>query len=370
MSGGGVVVITEIVNKFATLGHNVTVLTPDVEWTGSRFEPLIDNKVEVIKVETPSRTNLKIAARRCKRNLVKMAMKVGMMKNYDFIFTIFHPFHLAPRAAVEASKKLRIPVLIKIDDAIYEKSTGLKSIQRKIERWYNSRTLQNAQKIMVANEQTKNQIHTYYNVSSDKISIIPNGVNLSNYYKNKIESKNVIFSGVMYSHRGLDILLEATPKIIEEVPDAKMIILGSGPELDKLKKFVMEKNISSSVQFTGWIDRKEIPRYLADACIGIGPLKSTDVTKGALPIKVLEYMASSLPIIAAYDTLSSDVLVNEKNGFFVKNSGELSEKIIFLLKNSNIREQMGKSSKEMVLKFDWKHIVNQILTEYYSIKQI
>ena len=79
----------------------------------------------------PSKSNLKIAARRCYENMKKKGIELGKQNNYDFILSIFHPFHLVPKAAVACGKELQKPVLIKIDDAIYEKAKGIKKIQRR-----------------------------------------------------------------------------------------------------------------------------------------------------------------------------------------------------------------------------------------------
>jgi len=366
ISGGGVVIIVEIANTLAKLGHDVTVITPDLEWNGEKYQPKINPDVNVVKVQTPSKSNLKVAARRCQTNMKNVSIKIGKKKEFDFVLTIFHPFHLVPRAAVECSKELGIPVIIKIDDAIYEKATGLKSIQRKIEKMYNSKTLQRASKILVSNEGTKTIVSQYYKVPIEKISIIPNGTDLSKFSSTR-SLKQVIFSGVMYYHRGIDILLEAGKNIIENIPDVKFVFLGSGPELPKLKEIVRKNGISKNVFFEGWVDREKIPTYLSESAIGIGPLRATDVTKNALPIKVLEYMASSLPIIAWEDTLPEDILKNDFNGFSVKNKQDLIEKITLLLENEEKREKMGENSKNMVKKFDWENVVNKILDEYQNM---
>ena len=96
-------------------------------------------------------------------------------------------------------------------------------------------------------------------------------------------------------------------------------------------------------------------------------MRLTDVTKNALPIKVLEYMASSLPVIAMTNTLPNDVLENEKNGYFIENEDELASKIIFLLENNKTRIKMGQESKDMVAKFDWSHIASAIIQEYEDV---
>ena len=367
ISGGGVVVIVELANKFAELGHDVTILTPNLEWNGKKYEPELNKKIIIHKIETPSKSNLKIAARRCYDNVKKKGIDLGKQNNYDFILTIFHPFHLVPKAAVECGEKLGKPVLVKIDDAVYEKAKGLKKIQRKIEKMYNSKTLQNADKVLVMNNFTKELVSSYYNVSNQKISIVSNGTNLENFYNSKNKNKRIIFSGAMYHHRGLDILLNCAAKVIDQINDVEFLLLGDGPEMTKLQEFVRKNNLSKNIIFEGWINREEIPEFLANSSIGIGPLRITDVTKGALPIKILEYMASSLPILAMKETLPEDILKDGINGYAIQDSTELAEKIIHILKNDELRNQMGKNSNEMVQKFDWKNVAESIIDEYHLI---
>ena len=362
ISGGGVVVITDIVNKLAELGNDITVITPNLDWNGEQYNPKINSKIQVIRTETPSKSRIKVAARRCNANMKKRAIELGKYQKFDFIFTIFHPFHLVPKAAVEAAKELQITSIVKVDDAIYEKTTGIKSIQRRVEKMINSKTLRTASKVLVSNNDTAKVIINEYGVIPEKISIVPNGVELSLFNSSKQKNpKKVVFAGAMYYHRGLDVLLEAIPKIIRKIPDAKFILLGSGNELEKLKEIVLEKNLENSVEFKGWIEREKIPENISDASIGIGPLRLTDVTSRALPIKVLEYMAVSLPIIAQKGTLPDDVLVNEKNGYFVDGAEDLAEKISSLLNEPDKINQMGNQSRLMVQNFSWDHIIKNVL---------
>ena len=362
ISGGGVIVAVDIVNSLAKIGHKVTVITPNLQWDGPKYEPKIDSKIDVIHVNVPSKNNLKVAARRCKTPLIEKGIEIGRDKKFDFVFTIFHPFHLVPKAAVETAKELKIPSIVKVDDAIYQKSSGIKSIQRKIEKMINGKTLRNSDNVLVANNETKIIVKNEYGVNSKNLFIIPNGVNLSLFKKTtKFDQKKIVFTGAMYYHRGLDILLEAVPKIVKQFSDVKFVLIGSGPELESLKQKVQEKNIEKNIEFTGWMDREDIPKNIGDAILGIGPLRLTDVTKGALPIKVLEYMASSLPIIAKKGTLPREILIDNENGFFIENSDELAEKIMILLDDEKMINSMGQKSFEMVQQFSWNDVVKNIV---------
>ena len=284
------------------------------------------------------------------------------------MLTIFHPFHLVPNAAITCAKKLQIPVLVKIDDAIYDKSSGIKSLQRRIEKMVSTRALKNATKILVVNKNTKKIMHTFYNVPFEKIEIIPNGVDLKFFRSTTKISKKIVFSGVMYHHRGLDVLLESLPQVIQKFSDVRIVLLGDGPEMERLQSMVKEKHLESNVEFRGWINRNELPQQISDASIAIGPLKRTTVTENALPIKVLEYMASSLPILAISGTLPDDVLIHGKNGYFVNDSKELEVKICELLENSEKIDSMGNESLKMVQKFSWEKVVSDIIQSYEDIK--
>ena len=362
ISGGGVVVITEIINKFVELGNDVTVITPDIEWNGEVYNPEINSKIKVIRTNTPSKSNIKVAARRCQSEIKDVAIALGRKEKFDFIFTIFHPFHLVPKAAVEAAKELNIPSIVKIDDAIFQKSSGIKSIQRKIEKMVNGKILRSANYVLVANEETKKIVEKEYHVKTENMFIIPNGVDLSLFKKSEYRNQmKIIFTGAMYYHRGLDILLDSIPKIIMKFPDVKFVLIGNGAEMENLKQIVEEQKIENNIEFKGWIDRKNIPKNIQDAILGIGPLRLTEVTKGALPIKVLEYMASSLPIIAKKGTLSREILKDKENGFLIENSEELSEKIILLLKDEKMVNSMGQKSFEIVQQYSWNNVVKNIL---------
>ena len=276
---------------------------------------------------------------------------------------------MAPNAAVSIGEKLGIPVIVKIDDAVYEKSTGLKSIQRKVEKILSAKTLNKSSKILVANNETKEIVNEFYDVSPEKIEIMPNGIDTKIFHTSVIKkSKMILFSGVMYNHRGIDVLLNAAPTVIKKIPEVKFVLLGDGPELDNLKKIAENLKIEKNIEFKGWIKRDEVMNYLADASIAIGPLRSTTVTKNALPIKVLEYMASSLPILSQKDTLANDVLVDDENGYSVTDPEDLATKIIHILENNEKRIKMGIKSYEMSLKFDWKNVTKKILTEYDDVK--
>ena len=133
--------------------------------------------------------------------------------------------------------------MIKIDDAFYEKSSGLKSIQRKIEKFFNSKTLRTANKIFVANQNTKNEVKKFYNLSEKKIFIMPNGIETEKFFSTKSNKKIIIFSGVMYYHRGLDILFDALPDVINQISQCGINIIRRWSRNEKITRYCKKKKI-------------------------------------------------------------------------------------------------------------------------------
>lgn len=366
MSGGGPVVSSDIVNSMAGMGHEVTVLIPDVSWNGKRYEPPMHENLKIIRVQTPSKENLKIAARRCEGPLKKRAEEICRKTRFDLIFTIFHPFHLVPNAAVSCAKKFGIPIVIKIDDAVYEKAHGLKSIQRRIEKRFNKKALDGATEILTLNTEIKNTVVSVYNLLPEKISIMPNGIDLLFFNSKSVRERKIVFAGVMYHHRGLDVLLNAAPAIIKALPDAKIVLLGEGPEMQKLTDIISQHGISKNVEFKGWVEREEIPKYLSVASLAIGPLQLTPTTAGSIPIKVLEYMASSLPIIAKRGSVSDSVLKDGQNGYLIENADDLAKRAVEILQDKSLAEKMGNASRIIVEGFSWQRLLEPLLDKYKS----
>ena len=370
MSGGGSVLISDIVNGFQSLGHKVHVITPDITWEGVEYHPHINENIKITQTQTPARDKIKVAARLCQKNMKKKAVELGKETNFDFIFSVFHPFHLVANGAVDAARELKIPAIIKVDDAVFADAKGLKAIQRKIEKRISSKAFKDATMVLAVNSHVSGIIFKEYKIKSEKIMIMPNGINFSMTSKDGAEKffdyeikrkKKIIFTGAMYDHRGLDVLLDAIPKVNSEISGVKFVLIGDGPELENLKTIAKKKNLKDSVEFTGWINRENIPANIKDASIGIGPLKLSTVTRGSMPIKVLEYMAASLPIIAKRGTLPDKILHHGENGYFIDDSSELAEKIIHILESEERVFQMGKKSREISKDFEIKTVLARLL---------
>ncbi|MBC7095413.1 glycosyltransferase family 4 protein [Thermococcus sp.] len=204
---------------------------------------------------------------------------------------------------------------------------------------------------------TQKRLH-YIGVDS---TLIPNGIDLEKIQRVKKSSQeyDVIFVGRLIKEKNVDMLLEATKLVKENVPDLKMLIIGEGPERDNLTKLASKLELSRNVTFIGFLkDYEKLIAYMKSSKVFVLPSK-----REGFGIVALEANASGLPVITLDYPLnaSKDLITHGYNGFISPPSPRsLAEYIEISLFN-------GKKFKRNCIKnaerYDWNNIAK--LTEKF-----
>lgn len=215
-------------------------------------------------------------------------------------------------------------------------------------------------------------------VPESKIKLIPFGVDLSMFNPNVKGSsirKNlgiskddivIISTRAFYnSHYNIECLIKAIPFILEQCQNAKFILKGTGPQKTYLQNLADKLNVSDYVRFVGLTPHSEMAQYLAAADIYVSTT-FIDTTS----VSLLEAMACGLPPIVTDIEGNREWINDGVNGllFPPKNSIALSEKVIHLIKNDNIRRHFGERCFKIVKqRASWENCVNKMETIYQSI---
>ena len=180
-------------------------------------------------------------------------------------------------------------------------------------------------------------------INEEKISVFPMGVDepflmsLTNQRANRIGQQFTILSNrLLLPIYNISLLIRAIPIVLEEEPDATFIIAGDGSERESLEKQVKKLNISSSVQFLGWVMHGEMARLLSRADVYI----STSLDDGT-SVSLLEAMASgAFPIVTDIPS-NREWISNGENGFLVPIDQErvLAEKIVEAIRDQDLLER-------------------------------
>lgn len=203
-------------------------------------------------------------------------------------------------------------------------------------------------------------------ISGGKIDVIPNGIVLEKYAKRKSrpkDGKTLLFVGQPARRKGWQYFIEAMPRILKEIPDAKAVFIGYRKN-DELEAMCRRHGIENSVRFLGFLpeDRK------------IQALQSSDVF--VLPTLYegfgqvfLEAMASGLPIVTTDVAGNKEIVEDRKNGILVKpkSSAEVADAAVNLLTNRNLRAKMKSNNLRKARNYDWKKVAKMFIKTYESV---
>ena len=220
----------------------------------------------------------------------------------------------------------------------------------RISRLITTYTIKKADMIACDAENVKREIVRATDYPEEKIAVFPRGVDLSRFRPNgegsKIRRKLgwedkriVIMTRLFKPIYGIEYFLRSIPRIIESVPDTRVILCGTGPLEDEFKSFVSESGLNEKVHFAGFVENEKLPEYLSAADLYV----SCSLSDGT-SISLLEAMACGLPVVVTDVESNKEWVMNGKNGFVVprRESFKLGQRVIELLQNDDLRKEFGK----------------------------
>jgi len=232
--------------------------------------------------------------------------------------------------------------------------------------------VENADIIFTVCEEDREKLRKYYGVNKSKIYVIPNGVDTSKFYPIPLEDKErlkknmgfegkkiILFSGSRYfpNEEAVHKIIEFSEKL-KNRKDIIFLIIGTVGTLFK------DKNKYPNIIFTGYVN--DVIKYFQIADIAINPMLSGSGTN----IKMLEYMASGLPIITTKIGARGLDLKHSKH-VIISEIDEFHEWIETLLEDKDLRDKLSINGRKLVEeKYDWKKIAEKELKILEKIVKI
>jgi glycosyltransferase involved in cell wall biosynthesis len=160
----------------------------------------------------------------------------------------------------------------------------------------------------------------------------------------------VLFVGNLLSDRGLAVAIDAIALAQRDVPDAALVIVGDGRELEPLRAYIQAQNLQDAVRLLGWKAPADHAAYYAHAAIGILPFLSTEHINITLANKLFDYMGAALPIVATDVKPMRRVIAETQAGLLVPpgDARALAEAIVWLLRDPARRRALGANGRAAV----------------------
>jgi glycosyltransferase involved in cell wall biosynthesis len=191
---------------------------------------------------------------------------------------------------------------------------------------------------------------------------LPNGVDLSYYDPEIISAQNwrkengfdemdfiFLYAGILGLSQNLEIILEAADRV-KDKPYLKFILLGNGPEKDKLEKMKKDKRLDN-VSFIESVAKDKMPAILKSVNAAIIPLKKLDLFKGAIPSKIFENLAMKIPVLLGVDGEAKDLFVEQGKCalyFEPENSKALAEMVLKISSDPALSFELGQRGRAYV----------------------
>ncbi len=241
------------------------------------------------------------------------------------------------------------------------------------ERW----TFKTADISIATNESYKQIAIERGKMDPEKVHVVRSGPQLERLRRIDpvAEMKNgrdylVGYVGVMGAQEGIDYLLRSVEHIVKKMgrEDIHFGLVGGGTDLEAMKKYAKELDISNYITFTGRVPDQELLEMLNTADICVNPDIANEMNDKSTMNKIMEYMALGKPIVQ-FDLKEGRFSAQQASLYAVKNDWvDMAEKIVQLLDDPEKRKEMGEFGRNRVVnELEWRYEAPKLLQAYEEL---
>ena len=255
-----------------------------------------------------------------------------LTKKYDIVHV-----HMAERGSVyrkniviSMAKLFQCKIVIHMHGAEFEQwYQSLKDLRKKKVR----KILNKADKVLILGKYWDMFVRSLMH-DDKKVSVVYNAVTVPKENRYNSISKNMLFLGAVVQRKGVYDLLRAVKQLDSKMPtDVKLLIYGPDFE-NKIERVIVEHNLSSRVEYRGWLTAEDKEKVFADTAVNILPSYNE-----GLPMTILECMAHGIPNIST-NVAAIPEAVNSQNGKLIEpgDINQLAQAIETMVEDQVLRE--------------------------------
>ena len=360
--GGIARVVHDLSHRLIKDGHEVTVVTYR-DGNVPYFED--DNGVQVYRVD-----NFMIQP----NNFIDWVMQLNfnmIAKTGEIIakegnFDVIHAHDwLVAYAAKTLKTSYNTPIVSTIHATEAGRNSGIREQQQKYINDTEWMLTYESSEVIVNSNYMKNELQRLFGLPFEKINVVPNGVSPSNFtvserdydFRRKYAMDNekiILFMGRLVYEKGIQHLISAMPKILNNYHDAKLIVAGKGGMLGELQNEVNSLGLGNKVYFTGQLSPKQVQKMYKCADIAVFPS-----TYEPFGIVAIEAMLSGVPTVVTDIGGLNEIVDHGVTGMksYAGNANSLADSILALLFDHKLCDTIVKNAKQEVkTKYNWTKI--------------
>jgi glycosyltransferase involved in cell wall biosynthesis len=283
---------------------------------------------------------------------------------------VYERYSLWSFAAMEFAHSRSIPALLEVNAPLIEEQAEYRGlVERAGALAAARRVFSSASCILAVSEGMAGYLEKFPETGA-KVHVLPNGVRPERFPTGTRSSLPALtgtftvgFIGSMKPWHGVDDLLEAFAHLQARESNNRLLLVGDGPTRIELEARAHSLGLSSAVHFTGAVMPAEVPGLLASMDVAVAPYPERPNFYFS-PLKVYEYMAAGLPVIATAVGQLKELIEPDISGILVPPSrpAALASALLQLRQQPELRARLGRSARAKVLnEFTWERNAHRIL---------
>jgi phosphatidyl-myo-inositol dimannoside synthase len=282
-----------------------------------------------------------------------------------------------PWPLVGLGHRLGLPTVAVVHGAELIMASRIPGVSGVVRRW-----LRRADLLLSVSEHTAEHLRWLVGDSGPPIRLLRNGVTLTDFDPSADgrhireqhglgDAPTVLCVGRLVKRKGQDVLIEAWPEVLRHVPDARLVIVGTGPIREDLEQAARDLP-PGAVVFAGRVPEVDLPAYFAATDVFAHPNRARWFgfeTEG-FGVVFLEAQAAGRPVIAGASGGAPEALIDGETGLLVdgRDPAAVAAAVVDLLSDRDRARTMGAAGRRFVEEeHDWDHIVAGLADELTAL---
>jgi glycosyltransferase involved in cell wall biosynthesis len=360
--------------NLAEKGVKVYVVTCD--FPGAPIHETLNGGVEVFRVDSYKNPSPDFASWVYLMNMNMQKEAAAIVKSLGGV-DIFHAHDwLVANASIGLKHVFRKPLLATIHSTEVGRRNGVHTDYERMIHETEAWLTYEAWRVICCSNYMVSHAKWAFGLPEDKLVMIPNGVEAKEYEKSNRdlhqfrqrfalpEEKIVLFVGRLVYEKGIHVLINAVPKILEKV-NAKFVVVGNGYMKDSLSEHVKRIGLAHKVLFTGFVDDETLRNL--QKCADVSVVPSLFEPFG---IVALEAMAAKSPVVVSDTGGLSEIVEHDVTGVKVypNNPDSLAWGVARVLLDEDYADRLRENAYRLVLEnFNWEKISQQTKNIYEKV---
>ena len=280
---------------------------------------------------------------------------------------VYERYSLWSHAAMDWARAARVPGVLEVNAPLVSEQADHRNLVDRVGAERVAALVFARASLLVAVSEGVRHYLERCGVDPARIAVIPNGVDPDRFPVTREPRETdrqftVGFLGTLKPWHGLSVLLDAFDRLSRRQGGCRLLVVGDGPERARLEAMTRDRGIEHQVVFTGQVSPAQVAGHLASMDCAVAPYEDLPGFYFS-PLKVYEYLAAGLPVVASRVGELAGVIRPDDNGLLVTpgDAAALATALERLRRSPALRARLGRSARDAALQeHTWDARVRQI----------